>query len=138
MVFLTAIFGGLKALTGFSDAITNISKSIADARIAAINAKTAEDKIAADEHVKTLEARRDVMIAEAGVSKANMYTRTFIAAPIAILLWKIFVWDKALGQWTNGRTDVLSPELWQVISVVIGFYFLYEGAVGITRLIKQR
>lgn len=138
MGILAGILAGLKTLAGFSDAITNISKSIADARIAAINAKTQEEKIAADERVATLTARRDVMIAEAGVSKANMYTRTFIAAPIAILLWKIFVWDKAFGQWTGGRTDVLSPELWQVISIVLAFYFLYEGAVGITRLIRQR
>lgn len=129
--------GGLKALTGFGDALTSISKSIADAKIAAINAKTQEDKIAADERVKTLEARRDVLVAEAGVSKANIYMRTGIAMPIAILLWKIFVWDKALGQWTGGRTDSLSPELWNVITVVLGFYFLYEGAVGVARIFKR-
>ncbi len=35
--------------------------------------------------------------------------------------------DKALGQWTQGRTDALSPELWQVVMVVVGFYFLYEA-----------
>ena len=132
-----AIVGGIQALTGFSDAVTNISKAISDARIATINAKTQEERIAADERVKTLEARRNVLLAEVGVSKANIFMRTLIAAPIAILFWKIFVYDKALGQWTNGRTDQLSPELWQVIMVVIGFYFLYEGAVGITRLLKR-
>jgi len=132
-----AILGGIQALTGFSDAVTTVSKAIADARIAAINAKTQEEKVAADERVRTLEARRDVLIAEAGVSRANVFMRTLIAAPVAILFWKIFVYDKALGQWTGGRTDALSAELWQVISVVIGFYFLYEGAVGITRLLRR-
>jgi hypothetical protein len=133
----SAVLGGIQALTGLSDAVSTISKAVADARIAAINAKTQEERIAAEERVKTLEARRDVLIAEAGVSKANMLMRTLIAAPVAILFWKIFVYDKALGQWTQGTTDALSAELWQVVMVVTGFYFLYEGAVGITRLIKR-
>lgn len=134
---ITAILSGLSAITGLSDAISNVSKAIADARIAAINAKTQEEKIAAEERVNTLEKRRDVMVAEASASKANIYVRTFIALPVGILFWKIFVWDKALGQWTGGRTDALSPELWHVISIVIGFYFLYEGAVGITKMLRR-
>lgn len=136
-MWFTALLGGIKALTGFSDAITNITKAISDTKIAAINAKTQEERIAAEERVKTLEARRDVMVAEAGVSKANIITRTLLAAPVGILLWKIFVFDKALGQWTGGTTDALSKELWQVVMVVLGFYFLYEGAVGITRILKR-
>lgn len=132
-----SIFQGLAAITGLTDAISNVSKAIADARIAAINARTQEEKIAAEERVKTLEARRDTMIAEASSSKANVYVRTFIALPVGILFWKIFVYDKALGQWTGGTTDRLSPELWQVISIVIGFYFLYEGAVGITKILRR-
>lgn len=134
---LRAIFSGLASISGLTDAISNISKAIADARIAAINAKTKEEQIAAEERVKTLEARRDVMVGEASASKANIYVRTFIALPVGILFWKIFVWDKAFGQWTAGRTDALSPELWQVISIVIGFYFLYEGAVGITKILRR-
>lgn len=135
---ISAILGGLKFLTGFSDAITSIGRAISDAKIAGINAKTQEEKIAADERVKTLEARRDVLVADSSQSKANIYVRTFIALPIGILFWKIFVWDKAFGQWTSGRTDALSPELWDVIKVVIGFYFLYEGVVGLSKVWKQK
>jgi len=132
------IIGGIKALTGFSDAITSVSNALANAKIAAIGATTEQERIAANERVATLQARRDTLIAEAGVSKANTYVRTFIALPIGILFWKIYVWDKAFGQWTAGHTDALDPNLWQVIQVVLGFYFLYEGAVGITKLIKQK
>jgi len=136
-MMFASILVGLKALTGFSDVITTISKAISDARIAAITAKTQEERIAAEERAKSLELRRDVLVAESGVSRANIFMRTLIAAPVAILFWKIFVFDKAFGQWTGGRTEQLSPELWQVITVVIGFYFLYEGAVGITRLLTR-
>jgi hypothetical protein len=131
------IFKGLGAITGLTDAISNVSKAIADSKIAAIKAGTEEERIAAEERTKALEARRDTMIAEAGASKANVYVRTFIALPVGILFWKILVYDKALGQWTGGRTDALSPELWHVVSIVIGFYFLYEGAVGITKMLKR-
>lgn len=135
---LSAILAGIKAVSGVSDTINGITKAISDTKLAAINAKTQEEKIASEERVKTLEQRRDVLVAEAGVSKANVYVRTFIALPIGILFWKIYVWDKAFGQWTGGRTDALSPELWQVIQVVLGFYFLYEAATGVTKLIKQK
>lgn len=145
---LGAVSGISNAISGISGVISTLTTKIADAKIAAINAKTEDERIAADERVKSLEAQRDVLVkaiesraglqqAEAGVSKANIYMRSLIAAPVAVVLWKIFVFDKALGQWTGWRTDPLSPELWNVIMVVIGFYFLYEGAVGITRLIKR-
>lgn len=144
-----AIAGVSNAISGISNVLNTLTAKIADAKIAQINAKTAEEKIAADERVRTLELQRDTMLkametranlqtAELGVSKANIYTRTMLALPIGIVLWKVFVWDKALGQWTGGHTDALSPELWQVIMVVLGFYFLYEGAVGVTRLIRGR
>lgn len=145
---LGAVSGISNAIKGISDVVNTLTNRIADARIAAINAKTQEEKIAADERVKSLEAQRDVMLksleskaglqeAESKVSSLNIIVRTFFALPIGILLWKIFVWDKALGQWTSGRTDALDPNLWQVVQVVLGFYFLYEGAVGITRLLKK-
>lgn len=143
-----AVTGASKAIEGVTSVVNTLTSRIADARIAAINAKTQEERIAAEERQKSLEMQRDVLVqslqsraglqqAEAGVSIANIITRTFLAAPVGIVLWKIFVWDKAFGQWTGGRTDALSGELWQVITAVIGFYFLYEGAVGITRLIKR-
>lgn len=128
------ILAGLKALTGFSDAITNISKAIADAKIAAINATTEQERISADERTKALEARRDLMIAEAQAgSRANIWIRTGMALPVAILLWKVFVGDKVLGQWTGWRTDPLDENLWHVVWIVLGFYFLYE----ITRAVKR-
>lgn len=117
--------------------VDNITNAIANERIAALNATTDQERIAANERVATLQARRDVMIAEAGVSRANIWVRTFFAVPVIFVLWKLFIWDKALGDYTRGHTDPLSPELWQVIMIVIGFYFLYEGAIGVSRIVKR-
>lgn len=109
------------------DPVSRIVGKIADAKTAAANATTDQEKIAADERVKTLEARRDVLVAESG-NRANAWMRLFIAAGPALYLNKIFIWDKVLGPITQGRTDPLDENLWKVIAAVIGFYFLYEAS----------
>lgn len=118
--------------------IGTIATKIAAAYEAKQKAKTDQAKVAADERIKTLEARRDVMVAE-GHSPWNAGMRAFIAVGPALYLFKIFVIDKVvcppLG--LACRTDPLSPELWQVVTAVIGFYFLVEGGIAVTRIVKR-
>lgn len=109
---------------GAVKAISLIVKEIAGARVEAKNAATERERIEAEERARALEARRDLMIAEAGRSRWNMIMRGVLALPVAILIWKIMVYDKALGEWTGGRTDALDDNLWMIVSVVLGFYFL--------------
>jgi len=33
-------------------------------------------------------------------------------------MWKLLVWDKALGQWTSGITDSLSDQIWWYCTTV--------------------
>jgi hypothetical protein len=117
--------------------IGSIADRIASAYEAREKAKTDKERIAADERIKGLEARRDVLVAEAG-NRVNTWMRAALAMPVAIVLWKVFVYDKAFGQWTHGATDALSPELWQVVIVVIGFYFLADAASTVTRIVQRR
>ncbi len=123
-------------ILGLIDPISRIATAILDAKKVVVNAKTEQEKIAAEERVKTLEARKDVLVAESATTRANVWVRTFIALPVGILFWKVYVYDKAFGQWTGGRTDALSPELWNVIMVVVGFYFLYEIGSSVARIFK--
>lgn len=119
--------------------IGTIATKIADAYAARADAETEQAKIAAEERIRGLEARRDVMIAE-GRSPVNAIMRAFIAIGPALYLFKIFVIDKlacpALG--LACRTDQLSPELWQVVTYVLGFYFLADTATAVTRIIKRK
>jgi hypothetical protein len=117
--------------------IGSIADRIASAYEAREKAKTDKDKIAAEERIRTLEARRDVLIGESS-SRVNTLMRAAIATPVAAILWKIFVYDKALGQWTGGTTDALSPELWNVVTIVIGFYFLSETASTVMRIVSRK
>lgn len=137
-------------ITGAFGTINGITKSLSDAKIAQIKATTQEEKIRADEAVATLQARRDVLIAEAGSgSRLNLIMRSVIATGPASVLLKIFLWDKVIGSLAGCSaapkgtcgifvTDPLDANLWQVITIVLGFYFVSEAAVGVTRIFKSR
>jgi hypothetical protein len=121
-------------ILGWLNPIERIVTEIAKARIAAQNAQTDQARIAAEERAAALERRRDVMVAEAPLTRINAYLRASIGLWVSILIGKVLVWDKALGQWTGGRTDALDPNLWQVVMVVLGFYFLSET---VSRVLKR-
>lgn len=126
----------LGLIPGAFTTINGITNAISNAKIASINATTEQDKIAAESTVETLQARRDVMVAEAG-TKTNGIMRFWIAIGPAFLLTKVFIWDKALGDYTGGHTDSLDANLWGVITAVVGFYFLYDASTTIARIIKS-
>lgn len=68
------------------------------------------------------EINADVVKAEQG----NWFSRSVrpaIGFAVVILIWKILVYDKALGQWTMGHTDALDEKLWNVVMVIIVSYF---------------
>ena len=70
---------------------------------------------------KQAEVNASIIIAEQG----NWFTRSVrpaLAWIVIILLAKIFIYDKALGQWTGGSTDALDPNLWWVIQTIIISY----------------
>lgn len=117
-------------------------KELAGAYKAKQDATTEQERVAAGERIDRLNAIRDVQIAESG-SRLNAMIRAFIALPVAIYLFKIFVVDKiacpVLGlPGFMCRTDALDPNLWGVVTAVIGFYFLYEGGIGIARIVKRK
>lgn len=119
----------LSAILSWIDPISRISKVIADAYISRNVAATDKEKINAEERIKALEARRDVMIAESG-STINAIMRIVFAVPPAIYLAKLYVWDKVLA-W--GTTDPLSPMLEGIMWSVVGFYFLDQLARRLKR-----
>lgn len=109
--------------------IGSIASKIADAYLAKQNAATEQERIAADERIKALEARRDVMIAEAG-SPLNALIRLAFALPFVVYIGKLVLWDKVLGL---GSTDPLSPMLENVMWTVVGFFFLHWTVGAIRR-----
>ena len=130
----------LGLIPGVFSTIDGITKAISNERINAQNAKTEQERISAQERISTLEARRDVMVAESH-SPWNGLMRFLIALGPMVLLNKIFVYDKVWGslqgcagnagqilqECATYRTDLLDPNLWWVATAVVGFYFLSES-----------
>ena len=78
-------------------------------------------KRAFDLDQKEAEVNASIIIAEQG----NWVTRSIrpvFGLAAGILTWKILVWDLALGQWTHGSTDKLSPQaFWLLTTIVIAY-----------------
>jgi hypothetical protein len=126
MVLVIAI---LSWIFKFFDPISRITDKIVELQIKKADAKTEQERIAADERTKALEAKRAVLVAEAGLG-VNAFMRTLIALGPTVYLLKIFIWDKVLKL---GVTDNLSDDLWKVVVAVVGFYFLYDIAARMKR-----
>jgi hypothetical protein len=131
---LSILSGLLGLLPTLSNTINGITNAISNERVAAINARTDEEKVASDERIKSLEAKRDVLIAEVGHSNWDLIIRVIMSVGPAFYLSKILIFDAALHL---GSTDKVAPEIWNYITAVVGFYFLYSGAMGVTRLLKS-
>jgi hypothetical protein len=118
---MIALFWGLiSGIRGWLDPISKIVGQIADAKVAMRNAQTEDERIASQERVNALNARRDILLATA---RSDWWIRAGFALPFVIYNAKLVVWDKVLAL---GSTDPLSPDLKEIQMVCIGFYFLYE------------
>lgn len=62
-----------------------------------------------------------VVVAEQG-NWVTRLVRPALALPVIVLMAKLIIWDKALGQWTAGSTDALDPHLWSYINTVVISY----------------
>lgn len=118
---LSLVFGSLPAIAG----------EIAKARTAKLNAATEQERIAADERIKSLEAQRDVLSKEA-TTPWNSLARFFLVAPFGLYLWWIIVNDKIICKWYTPdyqwadycSTDPLSSWLTSICGAMVGFYFV--------------
>jgi hypothetical protein len=141
----------LGLIPGLFTTVNGITNAISNERINQINAKTDQERIASQERINSLQAKRDLMIAESGSSKINAIMRASMGASVSLIVAKLLVWDKIVGSFkgcagpvgqgldycSSFRTDIIDANQWSIITAAIGFYFLYEGAVNVTRIAKS-
>lgn len=113
----------LGLIPGLLTTVNGVTNAIANEKIAVVNATTDQERIAAQERVNTLQAQRDVLLADSNRSSLDIWVRAAYAIGPAIYLNKIFIYDKVLGL---GSTDALDPNLWYVVMCIIGFYTLHS------------
>ena len=138
MGIISAILAIPGLMSGLFGTINGITNAISNEKIAALTATTQQEQIAANERIATLQQRRDVLIADAAHGSLDIWIRSTIAIGPAIYLFKIFVIDKTFGFLFHTNTDPLDPNLWQVVMVVLGFYFLSETSTRVARLFAAR
>lgn len=124
---LSTILSLLGLLPKAFDTIDNITNAISNEKIAALNATTAQEQTAAQERISALQSARDVLIEDAKHSNLDIYIRSAFAIGPLVYLTKIYLYDKVLSL---GSTDPLDPNLWSVVMVTIGFYFLHAIVKG--------
>lgn len=139
---LTGILSFLGIVPAILHTVDGIEAAIANEKIAAITATTDQERIRSQERISTLQARRDVLIAEAAKSPWNARMRFFISIGPAWMLFKPLFWDKGIGPFfgcvgptepgTCGifTTDALDAHQWYAITAVIAFYLVADAYRG--------
>ena len=110
----------LKFLPIIGSSIGSIVKQIQEEKTKQLNSKNEAERIASDERIKVLEAKRDILL-ESYRNRWDNIVRFLWAAPFILYIWKLIIWDKIL-EW--GITDPLSPTLENIMWTVLGGYFL--------------
>lgn len=67
------------------------------------------------------ELNNQLLIVEQG-NWMTRWVRPALGGAAVILTWKLLVWDLALGQWTQGRTDALGPQAYWLLTTIIIAY----------------
>lgn len=114
----------------FIGGLPAIVKEITAQKQIASDAKTETQRIEAEERIKVLEAKRDVIL-ESQRGRLGEIVRLLWAIPFILYVWKLLVWDKILG-W--GVTDDLGPILEYILWTVLGGYFV----LGVTDKFTRR
>lgn len=133
------MFSILGLLTGLAGPLASLASKIIDLQTAKEQAKTDRERMAYDQQIEEARDRRAVLIAEAG-SRVNALIRGVIASFGAILIAKLWVYDKVIGAFAGCagqagqlvlecqtfRTDPLGTEQWYLLGAIFAFYFGYD------------
>lgn len=112
---LTSLFGG-----GIPDQLRRAYES-------KLKAKNDSERIAAEIDIARLEARQ---ASHAIGGRWITLIQILWALPFVAYNAKLIVWDKMLG-W--GVTDPLSPELYQLQGIIVGFFFVTTTIRAVVR-----
>ena len=113
--------------------LTEISNDLKEAYQSKLRAANDKERIAADERINLLEARKTVILA-AQSDPFERFVRIGFAVPFIIYTWKLILWDKVLA-W--GVTDPLSSNLDQLFWIVVGGYFVDFTVRGTARILRK-
>ena len=113
--------------------LTEISNDLKEAYQSKLKAANDAERIAADERINILEARKTSILA-AQSDPYERWVRIAFAFPFIVYTWKLVLYDKVLSL---GATDPLSAELSHLFWIIIGGYFVDTTVKGVARILKR-
>lgn len=130
----------LGLIPGALNTINGVTNALSNQKIAALKAKTDEDRIAAEERIKILEARRDALMNAQTRSKFPIFVQSCLGMIAVIILAKMGLWDKVVGSFLGCageagkfpgcetfRTDPLGTDLTTLVGGSLAFYLLVSN-----------
>ena len=122
-------------ITGLAGPISQVINNITDLRKQQAQSKSNVELADINKEIELAEARKAVLITEAGY-RLNSVVRVLAAVGPILFISKILVWDKVIGSiagcsvantgCSSFRTDTIDQNMWWVIIAVIAFYFLAD------------
>jgi hypothetical protein len=110
-----------KLLLGFlTGPLTEISNDLKEAYQSKLNAANDAERLAVDERINLLEARKSIILA-AQSDPVERWVRIGFTLPFIVYVNKIVLWDKVLA-W--GTTDPLGDNFTWIMMTILGGYFL--------------
>lgn len=117
-------------------ALPTVISSLAQARVDLANATTEQAKVTANENIKALESKRDVLIANS-TSPWDSIMRASILAPFTFYIAWTVAWDKIGCKWffndASCTTDPLAD--WQIN--ILGVLLAYLFVTDVTKIFKR-
>lgn len=107
-------------LSLISGPLSSISNDLKQAYQAKLDAANDAERLAADERINLLEARKSIILA-AQSDPVERWVRIGFSVPFVLYVNKVVIWDKVLG-W--GVTDGLSDNFTNIMMMILGGYFL--------------
>jgi hypothetical protein len=127
------VFSIIGLLTGLAGPISSIASKIIDLQAQKQAAKSNQELASINAALEEAHDRKSVLVAEAGNRLLSAITgvgRIVIIFPVGLILNKVLIWDKIVGECLHGNcyTTTISTQLWGVITAVVAFLFMYDMA----------
>lgn len=123
--------------------LSKIVGGIVDSYKAKLDAQNTTEAHAIDLAKKEIEGEIQQRETEASIIRQEQgWWVTALPRPImglaaSVLVTKLFVWDLALGEWTGGSTDKLSPQAWWLLTTIVIAYFGGRTIEKVARIFKR-
>ena len=131
---LAALLALINAIPGISALVNGVVKSVFDAKVQIVQAKTGADRDTAVALAKSAATEAHERTAALGIIASNPLLTCLVVAfagPLVIYIWKVVVWDIVLGL---GTTDPIRGQVADWANTIIWSIF---GSTGVAALGKM-